>query len=122
MNGTQQDTATAPVDLTVLRETAAVLVSRDATAVPFPENADVGVLTEMVRGHLAVLIPELELAAAKLPEESVARYCVLACIGEARGKLSVQASPRYGGALGYARRLARVLNALCDHYEKLGAL
>ncbi|MET8571931.1 DUF6415 family natural product biosynthesis protein [Streptomyces sp. NPDC004783] len=122
MTATQQDSSTAPVDLAVMREATAILVNRDATAALLPENTDVGVLTETVRGHLAALIPELELAAAKLREESAARYCVLACISEAHGKLSAQPSPRYGGAISYARRLARVLNALCAHYEKLAEL
>ncbi|GHB80267.1 hypothetical protein GCM10010377_82670 [Streptomyces viridiviolaceus] len=121
MNATQQDSTTAPVDLAVMRETTAALVNPDATAAPLPEHTDIGVLTATVRGHLELLIRELELTAARLPKDSVNRYCVLACIGEARGKLSAQASPRYGGELGYARRLARVLNALCDHHEKLGA-
>ncbi|MFG2887502.1 DUF6415 family natural product biosynthesis protein [Streptomyces sp. NPDC048297] len=43
--------------------------------------------------------------------------CASACIGEARRKLSAGPSPRYGGDIGHARRLARVLRALCDHYE-----
>ncbi|MFI2374432.1 DUF6415 family natural product biosynthesis protein [Streptomyces sp. NPDC018964] len=33
--------------------------------------------------------------------------------------METQPSPRFGGAPGYARRLARALNALCDHYEAL---
>lgn len=46
-------------------------------------------------------------------------HCALACIGEARGKLSVQPRPEYGSTAAHARRLARVLNALADHYERL---
>ncbi|MFG3034594.1 DUF6415 family natural product biosynthesis protein [Streptomyces sp. NPDC048253] len=45
---------------------------------------------------------------------------VQACVGEARGKLRAEPGHGPGGTLGYAQRLARVLNALCDHYEKIG--
>ncbi|MGW0626074.1 DUF6415 family natural product biosynthesis protein [Streptomyces sp. NPDC002758] len=46
-------------------------------------------------------------------------YCALACLGEARGKLGTQPSPAPGGDIVYAQRLARALNALCDHFDAL---
>ncbi|MGW0632097.1 DUF6415 family natural product biosynthesis protein [Streptomyces sp. NPDC002758] len=55
----------------------------------------------------------------RLGKDSIPRYCALACLGEARGKLRAQPSPVPGGDLAYARRLARALNALCDHFEAL---
>ncbi|CAL9595523.1 DUF6415 family natural product biosynthesis protein [Streptomyces sp. enrichment culture] len=117
---TAEEQQCAPPDLVVMRETAGVLLGPDAepTVLP-PSGEELGILTATLRGHLETLIPEVERALQGLPEESIPRYCALACIGEARGKLRATPSRRYGGDVGYARRLARVLRALCDHYETL---
>jgi hypothetical protein len=60
-----------------------------------------------------------EHAALQRDKDDVPRYCALACIGEARGKLRVPARPGEHHALPHARRLSRGLAALCDHYEAL---
>lgn len=86
-----------------------------------PSFAKLETLTLQLRGHIALLIPEVEAAADRLPKDDVPRYCALACVGEARGKLSQQARPGAGGGAAHVRRLARVLNALCDHYETLSS-
>lgn len=101
-----------------MRETADRLLGPDADALP-PSAAEVDTLTRTMRGHLEVLILDVESLVGGRPK-NVAHYCALACVGEARGKLSVEARPGLAGALAYARRLARVLNALCDHYGRLG--
>ncbi|MFI5798602.1 DUF6415 family natural product biosynthesis protein [Streptomyces sp. NPDC051677] len=108
-----------PPDLAVMRETVRILLNPDIDALP-PAADELAALTRTVRGHLAVLIPEVEQAAGRLDKQSVPRYCALACVGEARGKLRAESSVGPGGALGHAQRLARVLNALCDHHEKVG--
>lgn len=121
MNATEQNKATAPVDLELMREAVNVLLDPVAvTEKLLPAATDLNTVTTLLRGHLQLLIPEVERAAVKQPKDGIPRYCALACVGEARGKLEAQPSPRFGGALGYARRLARVLNALCDHYQQLG--
>ena len=79
-------------------------------------------MTATLRVHLELLALEVEAAAGNLDKESIPRYCALACVGEARGKLSAEPRPGPGGDVAYARRLARVLNALCDHYETLGTV
>jgi hypothetical protein len=109
----------APPDIATMRNTVNQLLDPDATpeALP-PAAAEVETLTRTMRGHLELLIPDVESLVGGRPK-SVAQYCALACVGEARGKLSVQPRPGYGSAAGYARRLARVLNALADHYERL---
>ncbi|MEU2358767.1 DUF6415 family natural product biosynthesis protein [Streptomyces misionensis] len=109
---------TEPPDIATMRETAALLLGpeREPNALPpVPENLDT--LTLALRGHLELLIPEVEQRARQLPKDSAVRYCANAYVGEARGKLQAGPSPRYGGEAGHARRLARVLRALCDHYE-----
>ncbi|MBZ6258886.1 hypothetical protein KVH22_25555 [Streptomyces olivaceus] len=105
-------------DLAAMRESADLFLGPDCVPEVLPAADDeVTAYTATLRGHLEFLIPELERAVARLPRDSVPRYCALACIGEARGKLRAQASSRHGGPVGHARRLARVLRALCDHYQ-----
>jgi len=117
---TAEDQHQAPPDIETMRDSARlVLGPDDAPDVLPPAVAEVDLLTFTLRGHLAVLGPEVALAAGRLPKDSIPRYCALACIGEARGKLRAQPGPGPYGAVAYARRLARVLNALCDHYEAL---
>ncbi|WP_146075365.1 DUF6415 family natural product biosynthesis protein [Streptomyces sp. Ru71] len=117
----ESSNATAPADIATMRETATLLLGpENGREMPPPAPDDLETLTALLRGHLQLLIPLVEARAARQPEDSIARYCALACVGEARRKLSEQASPRYGGEAGHARRLARVLRALCDHYEARG--
>jgi hypothetical protein len=80
--------------------------------------AEVEALTHRVRTHVKALIPEVEKAAHARPDDDVPRYCALACAGEAGLRLNARltAAPT---ALSLARRLARSLLALCDHYESL---
>ncbi|PZH18746.1 hypothetical protein C1I97_03345 [Streptomyces sp. NTH33] len=104
-----------------MRQAVNVLLDPDAAPdalPPAPEKLDT--LTLQLRGHLQRLMPEVERSARKLPKNSVTRYCVLACLGEARERLRAEPSQRYGGPAGHARRLARALNALLDHHEKIG--
>ncbi|MFF7130695.1 DUF6415 family natural product biosynthesis protein, partial [Streptomyces sp. NPDC008240] len=81
---------------------------------------EVATLISALCGHLQLMIPEVDAVARRQPADDIPRYCALACIGEAKGKLGAEPRPGYGGAVAYARRLARVLGALCDHYETLG--
>lgn len=108
-----------PPDITVMRETAGILLGPDALALA-PSADQLATLTLALRGHLAALMPEVERAAGTLKRESIPRYCALACLGEARGKLRATPADGPDGALRHAQRLARVLNALCDHFERVG--
>lgn len=105
-----------------MRETVDRLLDPDAVPGTLPPSeAELDTLTATVRGHLELLAPEVEAAAEKMVSV-IARHGVLACVWEARSRLAAEPSRRFGGPLGNARRLARVLNALCDHYEQLAAL
>ncbi len=109
---------TEPVDIATMRETAtrALGLADQADAPPSaPEN--LGILIGQLRGHLELLIPEVEKMLGRLPKGGTARYCAGACVGEARGKLQAQSAPRADGEVEYVRRLARVLRALLDHFE-----
>lgn len=111
---TNSDTA-AP-DIAMMRENAGLLLVPDGEP---PAGEKLHALTAFLRGQMDLIIPEVEMAAAALPSDDIPRYCALACAGEGRERLRARPSPAPGGALAYARRLARSLNALCDHYEAL---
>ncbi|MET9815343.1 DUF6415 family natural product biosynthesis protein [Streptomyces sp. NPDC006355] len=110
----------APPDIATMRETAHLVLGPDNApdALP-PAGEELATLTAALRGHLELLLPEVEQAAGRLPKNSVTRYSAMYCVGEARGKLrapEVSFAPLAGSVM-YARRLARVLVALCDHFE-----
>ncbi|MFE1879725.1 DUF6415 family natural product biosynthesis protein [Streptomyces diastatochromogenes] len=108
----------AAVDLAAMRETAVLVLGSEARSHALPPTPmGLDAVTESLRKHLERLVVEVELKAARMPKDSVARYCAIACVGEAQRKLSAGPSPRFGGDIGHARRLARVLRALCEHYE-----
>lgn len=117
---TSNTTTAPPPDIATMREAVNRLLDPDAAPDVLPPAAEeLETLTLQLRGHLDLLMPEVEQAALRLPKQSIPRYCMLACLGEARGKLGEQPDAGSYGALVHARRLARVLNALCDHHDNL---
>lgn len=109
-----------PPDIDTMRAAIDLLLDPDAApAVLPPAGEELGTLTLQLQGHLNVLLPEVEEAAKRLPRQSVPRYCALVSVGEARKRLRSVPTPGFGGPPGHARRLARTLNALCDHWEVL---
>jgi hypothetical protein len=110
-----------PPDIATMRATAQLTLGPDdAPGYPLaPAGEELDTLTATLRGHLELIAPEVERAAKRLRRESIPRYCALACVGEARGKLQAGPKPSPHGPVTYARKLARVLNALCDHHENL---
>ncbi len=110
---------TAPVDIATMRETVGRLLGPDDGPDVLPPTSDeVDTIAVALRGHLELVIPEVERAAGpKL--SSVQSYCAMACVGEARRKMTVTPKPGLNARVAHARRLARSLNALCSHYETL---
>ncbi|MFI6661529.1 DUF6415 family natural product biosynthesis protein [Streptomyces sp. NPDC050523] len=110
----------APVDLETMRASVRLLLDPDAApeALP-PTGAQLDALTATLRGHIQLLAPEVQQAARQLTAGSIARHSVLGCVWEANSRLEAEPCRRYGGRVGYARRLARALNALVDHHEQL---
>ncbi|MEU0588261.1 DUF6415 family natural product biosynthesis protein [Streptomyces sp. NPDC006132] len=116
--------AEAPPDIATMRKTAHQVLGPDNApdALP-PTGEELAALTATLRGHLELLLPEVEQAASLLSENSPTRRAALACVKEAGGKLR---APELGfaplaGSVMYARRVARVLATLCDHYEIVSA-
>ncbi|WP_308296985.1 MULTISPECIES: DUF6415 family natural product biosynthesis protein [unclassified Streptomyces] len=109
-------------DLEVMRESARQLLDPDSVPdVLPPSRAELDTLTLKLRGHLELLVPEVEQAVLVIPKNEALRYCALACVGEAWGRLRVSPPSELSSGVAYARRIARVLNALCDHYETLSS-
>jgi hypothetical protein len=109
-----------PPDIATMRAVVDRLLDPDAAPDVLPPAPDeVDTLTVQLRGHLELLLPEVEETASRLPRSNIPRYCALACVGEARERLRTGPSSRFGGPAGHARRLARTLNALLDHWEAL---
>lgn len=108
-----------PLDIETMRESARRLLAGDAIQ-PGPDELDT--LTLTLRGHMELLAPEVEAVAGREPKDSIPRYCALACVGEARGKLRAGQGAGADGGVTYTRKLARSLNALCDHWENLNGV
>ncbi|MDT9695379.1 DUF6415 family natural product biosynthesis protein [Streptomyces sp. P17] len=109
-------TGALPVDIATMRANVAQVLPPEVTPT---DRATLETLTEMLRGHMQLLIPEIEQAAAELPADDVPRYCALVSVGEARMKLNARPGRLPYDAVAYVRRLGRSLLALCDHYETL---
>jgi hypothetical protein len=121
---TTSGTTTLPADVATMRETAHRVLGPDSAPEALPPAGDeLDTLTAMLRGHIELLAPEVEQAAGQLPKNSPTRAAALACVGEGKGKLRAPelAFTALSGTVMYARRLARVLVALCDHYETVSA-
>lgn len=105
-----------PLDIATMRASIASVLPPEVT----PTDSDtLQTLTGLIRGHMELAIPEIEQLTVPLPKDDVPRYCALACLGEARRKLSAVPGPQTYDAVVHARKLARSLLALCDHYETL---
>ncbi|MFH9938537.1 DUF6415 family natural product biosynthesis protein [Streptomyces murinus] len=106
-----------PVDILTMRATARQMLAEDAE-LPSAEQLDI--LTLRLRGLLIVLIPEVEEVASRWPDGDVPKMCARACIGESRMRLNLEPGATLPAGIAHAQRLARSVNALCDHYENLG--
>jgi hypothetical protein len=106
---------TMPPDIELMRGT----VHRALAEHPQPDELDT--LGATLRGHIALLIPEVEQLAGKQSRDSALRFCALACLGEARAKLRMgDGAPHLDVRVTVVQKLARVAKALCEHYENLG--
>ncbi|MFK0173447.1 DUF6415 family natural product biosynthesis protein [Streptomyces sp. NPDC090306] len=108
---------TLPPDVATMRKAVDLLLDPDAAV---PDNEHLAALTTRLRGHLFLMIHVVEGLALQVPAADIPRWCALAAVGEAQTRVRVE--PGWGPPDGYpahARRLARALNALCDHYDAL---
>lgn len=109
-------TTEAPLDLETMRAAVRRLLAEDAE---LPTVEELQTLILQLRGHIMLLIPEVEKATGGLPEDDVPRACALACIGEARMRLNLEPGRSLPAGIAHAQRLARSVNALIDHWQNL---
>lgn len=108
---------TDPLDIETMRAS----VRRALGSAPSEiEARQMDVLALALRGHMEVLIPEVEALAGRQPKDSIPRHCALACVGEARRKLRIGNGLTMPVRGAVVQKPARSVNALADHYENLG--
>ncbi|MET8824806.1 DUF6415 family natural product biosynthesis protein [Streptomyces sp. NPDC004610] len=118
--GTPGGTRGDPLDITTMRRAVQRLLGPAADP---PGEHDIDTLTLQLRGHIMLVIPEIERLAATLPAEDIPRACAVEGVAEARRRLDAQPrSTVLPAGIAHAQRLARSVRALCDHYETLTAV
>jgi len=81
---------------------------------------ELGTLADLLREHMRALMPAVAELAGREPRDSVRRYVAIACVQEARRKLRMGDGLTLPARTAVVQRLARSVNALCDHYVSLG--
>ncbi|WP_193241784.1 DUF6415 family natural product biosynthesis protein [Streptomyces phaeolivaceus] len=109
--------ATLPIDIETMRASARRLLVEDAE-LPSTEDELKTLILEL-RGYIMLAIPEVEAATGRLDEDDIPRKCALACVDEARTRLSLEGAATLPAGFAHAQRLARSVNALCDHFDNL---
>lgn len=105
-----------PLDVDTMRAATRQLLAADAA---LPAYEELETLMLQLRGHIMLLIPEVETLAFERPKDDVPRACALACIGESRIRLDHTPGGTLPAAIAHGQRLARSVNALLDHLEGL---
>ncbi|MGV9852520.1 DUF6415 family natural product biosynthesis protein [Streptomyces sp. NPDC003442] len=114
---TSEERHQRPLDFQTMRASTRRLLADDAE---LPSTEEMETLTIRLRGHIMVAVTEVEQMADRLPEDDTRRACARACIGEARMRMRLEPGATPATRIAHAQRLARSVNALCDHYESLG--
>ncbi|MEU6918406.1 DUF6415 family natural product biosynthesis protein [Streptomyces olindensis] len=107
-------TEALPLDLEVMRACAERVLAADAEALSLGESET---LTLQLRGHLMLVITEIETEEPAPSEGDAPGICAFFCIGEGRLRLRAEAGPTPSARIAHAQVLARSVIALCDHYE-----
>ncbi|HLL34728.1 MAG TPA: DUF6415 family natural product biosynthesis protein [Streptomyces sp.] len=110
------DTTALPLDVQVMRADARSLLAEDAD---LSSEEELETLTRQLRAHLMFAIPVVEALADRFPEGDVPSACAYSAVMEARTRLGLAPRRSLAGRVAHAQRLARSVNALCDHYENL---
>lgn len=113
------ETGKAPVDIATMRAAVRRLLARDAE---LPTREELGTLTLQLRGHIMLMVPEVEAVTSRLPEGDLRQACARVSVRAARQRLDLEPRPGLPAAIAHAQGLARAVGALCDHYETVAAL
>lgn len=105
-----------PLDIAMMRESSARILDPEAA---LPRHEDLQHREQLLRGHLGVIVPEVEALARLLPDGHTAQASALVAVGHARTRLAADPGAGLVSATGHAKSLARALRTLCDQYEAL---
>ncbi|WP_412180619.1 DUF6415 family natural product biosynthesis protein [Streptomyces sp. ADMS] len=86
-----------------------------------PAPAELDTLTATLRGHMELLIPEVEKAAGKLDRESIPATARSPAWAKPAASSVPDQAPGPAAGSCYARRFSRSLNALCEHYGNVSS-
>lgn len=107
--------ATAPVDTDTMREHA-----KRALNEVFDSAKDLDQLILALRGHINLMIPEVEAVIIKHPRDYIPAICARACVGEARRRVAMGDGDTITLRVSVSQKLARMVDALMRHYTELG--
>lgn len=107
-----------PPDIATMRTTAHRLLAEHAEPVG-PEQLET--LWLALYGHMQLLAPLIEEMVLGLPKDDAPRACALACVGEAHMRVRLGGGGTPPVHVSVATQLARSVNALCDHYDRLAS-
>lgn len=105
-----------PLDIETMRATTERLLSEDAES---PTAEELDGLALLYRGHLALLIPEIERAVCRLPDDSRLKARALGGVSEARSHLGIKPCRAPARQVIRTERLARSVICLLGHLEEL---
>ncbi|MBL1115271.1 hypothetical protein JK364_23145 [Streptomyces sp. 110] len=112
----KREAQTPVVDRATMRARAALLL---APGVEPPTGEALAALKRDLRDDIAALLPEVEKAALGLRKGDLTRAFAMVCCCEARTRLTPLGTAR--DPTTHTTLLARSVNALLDHLERLGA-
>ncbi len=90
-----------------------------AQGTAFPRYDDLQDMLLLLRGHLALIVPETEALARSLCDRHTAHGPALAAVASARERLTAGPGSGPVSAVEHARSLAHELRTLCGHYATL---
>lgn len=107
--------ATAPIDTDTMRDHA-----KRALNEVFDSAEDLDILILALRGHIQLMIPEVEQVIGEHPRDHIPAICARACCGEARRRLVMGNGDTIAVRVSVSQKLARTVDALVRHYTELG--
>lgn len=105
-----------PIDVETIWATIDAVLGESAQ---LPRYEEIEEFILRLRGHMMLLIPEIEDRARVLPKDAPARGWALAGVAEAQRKLRCTAGPGLVSAIRHTQQLARSCRALVRHYVRL---
>ncbi|TXS55246.1 DUF6415 family natural product biosynthesis protein [Streptomyces sp. t39] len=107
---------TAPPDLETMRDTARRM---QALGGPPARPQDLALLVDTLRGHVQLLVPEIQAMIRAAPSGDYAAAVALVGVDEAWRRLNTHPGFGEDAAFRHARKISLSVASLCDHWENL---